>query len=196
MRSNPAISQHLLSQLLALRPYIEHILCEGSRDPHVRAAVEDQVQTVMRKASRYLPLYRPHREGLRPWVTRIAKNVRTDAHRSAQSYDNAFGHDHVAAEEAADPGPSPEADAQTRAFLDKVFEHIKEMPPELRDVLYLAAFCGDSHADIAAILKITEGATKMRLSRARKMLRKRAGSLRDHLPLWLLVFLRKFPALR
>ena len=36
----------------------------------------------------------------------------------------------------------------------------------------------------------------MRLSRARKMLRKRAGTLRDHLPLWLLVFLRKFPAPR
>jgi hypothetical protein len=28
------------------------------------------------------------------------------------------------------------------------------------------------------------------------MLRKRAGTLRDHLPLWLLVFLRKFPAPR
>jgi len=33
-------------------------------------------------------------------------------------------------------------------------------------VLILAAFCGDSHEEIAARLEITQGAAKMRLSRA------------------------------
>lgn len=32
---NPPVPPHLVAELLALRPYIEHILCDGSRDPHV-----------------------------------------------------------------------------------------------------------------------------------------------------------------
>ena len=193
---NPPFPLHLLSELIALQPYIEHILCDGSRDPRVRAAVQDQVQTVLRKAIQHLPSYRPHKEGLRPWLAQIARNVRTDARRSAQSYNETFGHNRVAAEDAPHPGPSPESDAQARAFLDNVFAHIEEMPPEMRDVLLLAASCNDSHEEIAARLEITQGAAKMRLSRARKMLRKRAGTLRDHVGAFFFLLLCKLGAPR
>lgn len=188
---NPVLPPELLAELLALRPYIEHILCDGSRDPHVRAAAKDHVQTVLRKVIQNLPSYVPHDDGLRPWVTRIAYNEKIDVQRSLQRYDDAFSHDHLAADIAPSPGPSPERDAQVRALLDKVFAVIEEMPPETADVLILAAFCEDSHAEIAVHFRISKDAAKMRLVRARQMLRKRAGSIRDHIGVRVLFVLRK-----
>jgi len=188
---NPPLPPDLLAELLSLRPYIEHILCDGSREPHVRAAAKDSVQTVLRKVIQHLPTYQPHEEGLRPWVTRIARNEKVDVFRSHQRRDDTFGHSHIAADFTPSRGPSPERDAQVLALLDNVFALIEEMPTEMADVLFLSAFCEDSHADIAAHFRISEDAAKMRLVRARKMLRKRAGSIRDHIGAWLLFMLRK-----
>ncbi len=196
MPPKPPNPPDLIAELLALRPYIEHILCDGSRDPHVRAAAKDHVQTVMRKVVQHLPSYVPHEDGIRPWVTRIAFNEKIDVQRSIQRYEDIFGHDHLAADFAPNPGPSPERDAQVRALLDKVFALIEEMPSEMADVLILAAFCEDSHAEIAAHLQISEDAAKMRLVRARKMLRKRAGTIRDHIGVWLHFVLRKIDKAR
>ncbi len=187
---NPFLPPDLLAELLSLRPYIEHILCDGSRDPHVRAAAEDHVQTVMRKAVQHLPSYVPHDDGLRPWITRIARNEKIDVQRSARRHDEAFG-DPIAADFAPAPRASPERDAQLRAMLAKVFDVIEKMPSDMQDLLVLAAFCEDSHAEIAAHFRISEDAAKMRLVRARKMLRKRAGSIRDHIGAWLIFVLRK-----
>lgn len=188
---NPPIPPEFLAELLALRPYIEHILCDGSRDPCVRAVAKDHVQTVIRKVLQNFPSYQPHEDGLRPWVARIAHNEKIDVQRSLQRYDDAFSHDHLAADFAPSPGPSPERDAQVRALLAKVLDVIEGMPPDMQDLLVLAAFCEDSHAEIAGRLQISEDAAKMRLVRARKMLRKRAGSIRDHIGMWLLFVRRK-----
>jgi len=83
-----------------------------------------------------------------------------------------------------------------QALLAKVFDVIEEMPPDMQDLLVLAAFCEDSHAEIAAHFRISEDAAKMRLVRARKILRKRAGSIRDHIGVWLIFILRKLAELR
>ncbi len=196
MPPKPPNPPDLVAELLALRPYIEHILCDGSRDPHVRAAAKDHVQTVMRKVIQHLPSYVPHEDGVRPWVTRIAYNEKIDVQRSIQRYEDIFGHDHLAADFTPNPGPSPERDAQVRALLDKVFALIEEMPTEMADVLILSAFCEDSHAEIAAHLRISEDAAKMRLVRARKMLRERAGTIGDHIGVWLMCVLRKIDKAR
>lgn len=187
---NPPIPPKLLAELLALRPYIEHILCDGSHDPRVRAAAKDHVQTVLRKVIQNLPSYVPHDDGLRPWVTRIAYNEKIDVKRSAKRHDEVFG-DPIAADFAPNQASSPERDAQVRALLAKVLDVIEGMPSDMQDLLVLAAFCEDSHAEIAARLRISEDAAKMRLVRARKLLRKRAGSIRDHIGVWLLFVLRK-----
>jgi len=191
-----AAPRDLVAELLALQPYVEHILCDGSREPHERAAAKDRVQTVLRKAIQHLPSYQPHKEGLRPWVTRIARNEKIDVHRSDRRRADAFGHDHIAADFAPSSGPSPEREAQVRELLERAWPVIEEMPADLQDVLILSAFCEDSHAEIAKQLKITEDAAKMRLSRARQMLRKRVGSIRDHVGVWLLFFRCKLAALR
>lgn len=196
-KSTNSVAPHdLVAELLALQPYVEHILCDGSREPHARAAAKDRVQTVLRKALQHLPSYEPHKEGLRPWLTRITRNEKVDGLRSSRRHDDIFGDDHVAADFAPDTCPSPEREAQVRALLEKVFVVIEEMPSEMQDVLVLSAFCDDSHAEIAAQLGITENAAKMRLSRARQMLRKRVGSIRDHVGAWLLVFVRTFDVSR
>jgi len=195
-QGKPAEPRDLVAELLALQPYVEHILCDGSREPHERAAAKDRVQTVLRKAIQHLPSYQPHKEGLRPWVTRIARNEKVDAHRSSRRRDDTFGHDHIAADLAPSTTPSPEREVQAREFLERVWLVIEEMQPELQDVLVLSAFSEFSHAEIAAQLKISEDLAKMRLSRARRMLRKRTGSLRDHLGVWLLFVTRKLTAFR
>ncbi len=193
---NPPVPPDLLADLLALRPYIEHILCDGSRDPHVRAAAKDSVQTVLRKAVQHLRAYEPHEDGLRPWVTRIARNEKIDVFRSDQRRDDTFGHSQIASDFAPGSCPSPEHEAQVRALLERVFAVIEEMPPEMQDVLTLVVLSEDSHEAIAEQLGITKGAAKMRLSRARKMLRKRAGSIRDHIGAWLVLITRKLTAPR
>jgi RNA polymerase sigma factor (sigma-70 family) len=185
----PPIPPDLLAELLALRPFIEHILCDGSRDPHERAAAKDHVQTVLRKAVQHLPTYQPHEEGMRPWVSRIARNEKIDVCRSEQRHHDALVH--IAADVAPGAVPSPEREAQVRVLLEKVKALIQEMPPDMRDVLILAGSSEDPHEDIAAQFRISKDAAKMRLLRARRMLRERAGAIRDHIGVWLLFVLRK-----
>ncbi len=149
------------------------------------------MQTVLRKAVQHLPSYVPHENGLRPWVTRIARNERIDVFRSDQRRDDTFGHNQIAADFAPGSCPFPEHEAQVRALLERVFAVIEEMPPEMKDVLTLVTLSEDSHEAIAEQLGITKGAAKMRLSRAREILRKRAAAIRDHIGVWLVFITRK-----
>lgn len=186
----------LVAELLALQPYVEHLLCDGSREPQARAAAKDHVQTVLRKAIQHLPSYQPHKEGLRPWLTRITRNAKVDEYRNSRRHDDIFGADQVAADFAPDTCSSPEREAQVHALLEKAFVIIEDMPPDMQDVLVLSVFCEDSHAEIAARLGISEDAAKMRLSRARQLLRKRAGTIDDHIGAWLLALVRAFDVSR
>jgi len=54
---------------------------------------------------------------------------------------------------------------------DAIKEVIKALPDSLKDVAYLNLICEHSHEEIAGILGISNAASKMRLARAKKIMR-------------------------
>jgi len=177
----PAVSPtDLLAEVLALRPEIDRILTDES-GCHNASCIEDKVQTVLLKVAQHLDTYEPHPEGPRPWVSRIAHNVKLDARRAKRRHIAAFGYESVEPDEIEDASQCLERRARARALLCKVLPVIEGMAEPLRTVLVLVAFARLDHKQVAEELDISVGATKMRLMRARAHLREHVGSLEDHL---------------
>ncbi|MBK9266634.1 MAG: sigma-70 family RNA polymerase sigma factor [Polyangiaceae bacterium] len=170
----------LLFEVLALRPEIERILAE---EPGLRSApcMHDKVQLVLLKIWRHLDTYEPHTDGMRPWVSRIAQNVKLDAARAKTRRLAAFGYERVDPDDVHHAVACPERRARAHVLLRKVIPVIQTMPEALRLVLVLVAFGRLDHEQVAAKLDISVPAVKMRLSRARDHLREKLGSLDDHL---------------
>jgi len=75
------------------------------------------------------------------------------------------------------PGISEQATEILNA--QELMKLIRALPEELRTVFNLHAIEGYSHKEIAQLLKISEGNSKVRLSRARSILRKEVEVLFD-----------------
>lgn len=73
-----------------------------------------------------------------------------------------------------DPRSSPEADTMQRVDQSRLIEAIRLLPIPFRQILTLALE-DFSHAEIAAILGISENNVAVRMNRARKQLRERLG---------------------
>lgn len=73
-----------------------------------------------------------------------------------------------------DPRSSPEADTMQRVDQSRLVEAIRLLPIPFRQILTLALE-DFSHAEIAAILGISENNVAVRMNRARKQLRERLG---------------------
>jgi RNA polymerase sigma factor (sigma-70 family) len=178
----------LLAEVLALRPEVERILRGDSRHPDAES-LEDKTQIVLLKVTRHLGDYQQHADGMRPWLSRIAKNVQRDAARSAWRRRHFFGYRGVSPDDVIDDAACLERRAAARALLRKVVEVMAEMPEQLRTVLVLVAFERLDHEQVATKLAITIPAVKMRLLRAREYLREHAGTLDDHLAVLAPVFI-------
>lgn len=77
-----------------------------------------------------------------------------------------------------DSGPTTRRDAGTDAGMrvllgQRIRTAVDELPDALREVFALREIEGFSHAEIARLLDITEGASQVRLHRARAILRQR-----------------------
>lgn len=74
------------------------------------------------------------------------------------------------------------ADQDSQHFLDKMqtsylVDMVKELPDGYREVFNMAAIDGFPHSEIAKCLNITEETSRARLSRARRMLKKKINNL-------------------
>jgi RNA polymerase sigma-70 factor (ECF subfamily) len=96
-------------------------------------------------------------EGLRRYVFRIAGNLIADRWRTR-----------VRDERRAEASPDPGRPAQRDPDVARIFAELK---PRERALLWLAYVEGDTHADIAASLRLARGSVKVMLSRARVRLR-------------------------
>jgi len=95
------------------------------------------------------------------WLRRLAVRVALDDRRSHRRRRERV----VLAEvDGADPSTAPPG---ARLELERA---IARLPPRARHVFVLAAVEGLSHAEIAAMLAITEGTSKAQLHRARRLL--------------------------
>lgn len=76
------------------------------------------------------------------------------------------------ARETAEPSRNPEALAVNAALRRRLRQALRLLPPDYRAVVFLREMEGLSTKDVARVLKISESNVKMRLHRARLVLRK------------------------
>ncbi len=129
--------------------------------PESRA--EDAVQQTFLKAWSSLQDDSEVRD-LRPWLYRIAHNTALDAlKRSGYDYDELN-------ESLRSPG-GPEADLERRTVIRETLAGVAALPGNQREALLRTAVGGDSRAQVAHDLGLTDGAVRQLVHRARATLR-------------------------
>ena len=129
-----------------------------SRDPHL---AEDLAQDTMLKAWTHRRRLKDE-HGATPWLFAIARNAWLDDRRRAKIRNRStrrLGHQ-------SNP-EQPESALSREDEVTAVLAAMDELPERQRDVLFLSALEGLSHAQIASVLAISSGAVKSSLSLAR-----------------------------
>ena len=128
---------------------------------------EDVVQDAYVKAYRSLVDGQfDRRSTIETWLYRIVVNGSIDAKRRRR-------HAASADDEAVAAAWDTRASAEERVALQELAAWIDELPEEQQAVLVMKAIEGLSSAEIAGILRCSEGAVEQRLVRARAALRDR-----------------------
>jgi RNA polymerase sigma-70 factor (ECF subfamily) len=132
-------------------------------------AAQDAFLAALTKLDRYDPL-RP----FGPWFLRIVANAATDRRRRRA----------VRRTEPLDPqlaagSGRPDADAERRAFGERLLRALAELPTRRRLAVVLFDVEGYAHAEIAEILGVPEGTVRSDVFHARRRLRVLLASWRD-----------------
>lgn len=143
---------------------------------HDENAAADAAQQALFSAFRNLQTFRGG--SFRSWLSRIVVNACYDElRRNARSRALSFGifnQDDEEMEPAlwlADPGSSPEAQAETSELLEIIHTSLQAMPAHYHLVVLLVDIEGLSYEEAAAALDVPKGTIKSRLARARNFLR-------------------------
>jgi len=121
-----------------------------------RQRAEDVVQEVFLRAWRSLSSTDLRTRPARPWLLHVARNLLTDAHRSAQSRPVLVDDEHALAAVTA----GDDLDRALEAW--QISAALARLTPEHRDVLVQAHWLGRSVAESAAALGIPQGTVKSR----------------------------------
>lgn len=131
---------------------------------HSKEDAEDVFQDVFVKLVRNIGKLNTD-EHVKAWLIRVTINQCNSLYASSwnkktQSY-----------EEMVENGAVPDAAAPEEEPLDEVYEAVRSLQPEYRDVIYLFYYEELSIKQIGQILNLSEGNVKVRLNRARKKLK-------------------------
>jgi RNA polymerase sigma factor (sigma-70 family) len=107
---------------------------------------------------------------LRPWLYRIAQNTALDALKRA-------GYDYDELTESLRSPGGPEADLERRAVMRETLAGLAALPGTQREALLRTAVGGDSRAQVAHDLGLTDGAVRQLVHRARTTLRAAATAV-------------------
>ena len=135
--------------------------------PESRA--EDALQQAFLKAWSSLQEGADVRE-LRPWLYRIAQNTALDALKRA-------GYDYDELTESLGSPGGPEADLERRTVMRETLAGLAALPENQREALLRTAVGGDSRAQIAHDLGVSDGAVRALVHRARTTLRAAATAV-------------------
>ena len=141
-------------------------------------AAEDIVQEVFAKISRNLDHFKGNSK-ISTWIYRIATNTALDKLRSP-SFKHAS--EHTALEdfpETVDRNvwtgrlePMVDQELVSKEMSECVREYVDKLPIDFRSVIILSQFEGFKNKEIADILQISIGNVKIRLHRAKALLKK------------------------
>ena len=112
------------------------------------------------------------RRNPRGWFYRVVRNLCVDRLRRRRLQTTLPLDDALAPDERAG---DPSGIAQANEYRTRLRRELEDMPPNLRDILYLRDFHDLSYAEIAEVLSIPAGTVMSRLHRARMELRDRMG---------------------
>jgi RNA polymerase sigma factor (sigma-70 family) len=144
-----------------------------SRDPQT---VADLTADTFVEAMRSFGSYDPGRGPLRPWLFAIARNVYAKhSERDARRRDAAERHGgrrDLHQDELADLERRIDAASRGRA----IREALADLPPLDREVVELVDLAELTPKEAAAVLDVSAGGLRVRLSRARSRLRKEGGT--------------------
>jgi RNA polymerase sigma factor (sigma-70 family) len=130
-----------------------------------RQDAEDAVQDTWWRAYRALSRYQ-ERDVFKRWLFRILINVCRNTIERRSRLRQRFVDDAGAIAAAPDATPGP--------LHDTTFEHLlMRLTPRAREALVLKFYLGLSEAEVAAAMRISEGAVKSHTARAKAALRSR-----------------------
>ena len=156
--------------------YQDQVYAQAYRMMGETDAAADATQDAFISAFRSIQSYRGG--SFRAWLLRIVTNASYDELRRRQRRPTTPLEPLDSEEEEiesphwlADPGESPESQAE-RMELDQAIQNcLKELPPEFRAVVVLVDVQGFDYDEAAEVLRKPVGTVKSRLSRARLRLR-------------------------
>jgi len=136
------------------------------------AEAEDVAQEVFVRAYRHFGEYDASRK-FSTWLFAMARNAAIDRlrHRARRATEPL---------EAAGPvadAASVSGEVVARETERRVAAAVAALPEEQRTVVVLSVYQGLSHAEIAAVMEVSEKSVESRLYRARAVLRERLGDL-------------------
>jgi len=150
-------------------------VCGGPSD------AEDVMQDALLKTYRYVNRIHDPR-AFRTWLYRTVRNAclmkrrrRVGEPQRMLSLDEllpSVDGDRSAVAEPAGPARNPESLAIGHALRRRLVNALKALPPDYRTIVFLREMEGLSTREVAGVLKISEPNVKMRLHRARLLLRK------------------------
>ena len=107
-----------------------------------------------------------------PWLYRIVRNAALNQRRDEKRHQGDLPLEWV---RRSDGRPDPLAEREAEDLLDRLWEGIRALPPEMREVFMLYHFQGLKYREIAAACDIPIGTVMSRLHAARKRLHAAAG---------------------
>ncbi len=147
-----------------------------------REAAHDAAQEAFLSAWKALPRFRAD-ASFATWLYRIAHNVCLDHARRARRLPDPMpsrAADEPSPLDPADPGPGPEAQAETSQLQRRVHEALGRLPVKYRSLLILFDIEGLTYEQITEVLGLPMGTVKSRLNRARHALREELAPILEH----------------
>jgi RNA polymerase sigma-70 factor (ECF subfamily) len=145
---------------------------------------EDVAQEVFLRVDRGLPAFRGE-AAIGTWIYTIARNAALDRLRARPRWDRNAGE--IEAQRTDDAmadlcSSLPDEQASVERYLigkemsECIRWRVESLPESYRSVLVLSELAGMTNAEIASALGTSEGVVKIRLHRARAMLRNELGT--------------------
>jgi RNA polymerase sigma-70 factor (ECF subfamily) len=131
----------------------------------------DAAQDAMVNAIRGLSRFRGD-ASFRTWLLRIAVNT---ARSAARKRNRRREVDLESMSELPDHGPEPDRSAATRLEADRAAKMLERLPPKQRLAVTLRIHNGLSYAEVAQVMKSTEGAARVNYHLGIKRLRELLG---------------------
>jgi RNA polymerase sigma-70 factor (ECF subfamily) len=172
-KGNRVARELVFSRLYAPVSHQARMLCREHGD------AEDLTQTALLYVFQRLVQLR-NSPRLLGWTWRVVQNTHRMSMRQskfAPIVTVEFSENTFSAVETQSVGPFELLAEQE--LQDALFEKIRELPPNLRDALELRVFEGKTTAQTAKRLRISEGAVRTRLVRARRALRSRLDTFEN-----------------